>query len=73
MTSLKTVNKKQVCNVVFINVISLIQLGFSTSDWQKVQLNIDLLKQGHEYYWWLEIMKSRVWLKVGEINLEEWF
>jgi hypothetical protein len=25
------------------------QLGFSVSNWQKVQLNTNLLKQGHKY------------------------
>ncbi len=44
--------------------ITFVQLGFSLSNWQKVQLNTDLLKHGTRYSY----TKVNGWLKLNEIE-----
>jgi hypothetical protein len=44
--------------------ITFVQLGFSLSNWQKVQLNTDLLKHGTRYLY----TKVNGWLKLNEIK-----
>ncbi len=52
------------------------QLGFSVSNWQKVQLNTDLLKQKYLYTkhnGWLKLNEIKILIKKREIKLWEPF